>query len=176
MRNRMLRLAAPATLLLLAAGCGEDKGSSKAAEVKLEAKSGSTVSGTLKVLQTGGGVVIDGKIEGLSPGKHGFHIHQNGDCSASDASSAGGHYAPDDNKHGGPKSDEHHAGDLGNIEADQKGVANVQKRPNWLTLIDDRNPIAGKSIVVHSGEDDLESQPSGAAGKRVACGVITTSQ
>ncbi|HAH49516.1 MAG TPA: superoxide dismutase family protein, partial [Planctomycetaceae bacterium] len=82
-----------------------------------------SVSGMVQLKQSKGMVHLTGKIEGLSPGKHGFHIHEFGDISAVDGSSAGGHYAPEGHQHGKPGKKEHHARDLGNITADQNGIA-----------------------------------------------------
>jgi len=79
------------------------------------------VEGTLKLHEMPGkGVHIEGRVQGLTPGKHGFHVHVNGNCSSPDAMSAGGHYAPTGGRHGGPTDKEHHMGDLGNIVADAK--------------------------------------------------------
>ena len=116
-------------------------------------------------------VVAD--ISGLKPGKHGLHIHEKGDCSAPDATSAGGHFNPDKKNHGAPDASEHHMGDLGNIEANAKGKAHLDRTVDFLTIAEDPNSIAGKAVIVHAQEDDLKSQPVGNAGARVACGVIT---
>jgi Cu-Zn family superoxide dismutase len=107
-------------------------------------------------------------VRGLTEGKHGFHIHQFGDVRSADGKSAGGHFNPDGHDHGGPDSDKHHAGDLGNITANAEGLAEVNIKAKELKVIS----ILGRSIVVHGGVDDLKSQPSGAAGPRVGVGVI----
>src|SRR6056297_872455 len=83
----------------------------------LRATKGNKVRGVIHLTQTKHGVRLHGKVSGLKPGKHGFHIHQYGDLSATDGKSAGGHYSPEGHAHGGPDSEEHHAGDLGNITA-----------------------------------------------------------
>src|SRR5690606_25924262 len=109
---------------------------------------------------------------GLSAGMHGFHIHETGDCSAPDASSAGAHFAPQGNPHGSPTMEEpHHAGDMGNIRADDNGVAMVQLTFDTLSL-ESPNSIVGKAVIIHAQVDDLQTQPSGNAGDPVACGVI----
>jgi Cu-Zn family superoxide dismutase len=105
------------------------------------------------------------------PGPHGFHIHEKGDCSAADASSAGGHFNPTGKPHGGPDSDARHAGDFGNIEADATGNARYSRTFSDLTL-DGESSIIGKAIIVHQKADDLKTQPSGDAGGRIGCGVI----
>ena len=135
--------------------------------------SGSQVRGTVVFTQQDSGILIETNLSGLEPGPHGFHIHQFGDCSASDASSAGDHFSPFDRRHGDPGGDpgERHVGDLGNIEANQNGGAQVSMTDYVITFEGDTS-ILGKAIVVHSGEDDLTTQPSGESGEPVACGVI----
>ncbi|MEQ8848312.1 superoxide dismutase family protein [Botrimarina sp.] len=140
----------------------------KAGVAVLHSKAKDGVDGTIHFEQTDQGLRITGKVKGLEPGKHGFHIHEYGDLSDPEAKSAGGHYNPDDSQHGGPDMADHHAGDLGNIEAGQDGVANVDMTAPWLKL----HFVVGRAMVVHGGEDDLQSQPSGDAGPRVAAGVI----
>lgn len=141
------------------------------AVAELEATEGNEASGTLSFTALDRGVRIKADIEGLSPGQHGFHIHAQGDCSAPDASSAGGHFNPTDAEHGAPDDETHHAGDLGNIEADATGRVMLDREFPFLTLSGE-NGILGKAVVVHAGQDDLESQPAGDSGPRVACGVI----
>lgn len=128
----------------------------------------SKVAGIVMLKQEKGYVQVTGQVTGLTPGKHGFHIHMFGDVSAPDGTSAGGHYNPLGHSHGGPDSKQRHEGDLGNIEANARGVAKVNARANHVELHD----IIGRSIVVHGGVDDLKSQPSGNAGPRVGIGVI----
>jgi Cu-Zn family superoxide dismutase len=132
---------------------------------------GNHAMGTVTFTAADKGVRVVANISGLSPGEHGFHIHEKGDCSAADASSAGEHFNPTGAPHGGPDSDQHHVGDLGNITADSSGSATLDRVFSYLTLEGDTS-IIGRAVVVHSGRDDLTSQPSGDAGTRVACGVI----
>ena len=132
---------------------------------------GNHISGVVTFTKESDGIRIVATIKGLSQGKHGFHIHKYGDCSAADGSSAGGHYNPDNVDHGGPDSDIRHAGDLGNIEAGADSVGNYDRFDTHIAF-DGLHSIIGRAIVVHSGEDDYSSQPSGNAGSRVACGVI----
>ncbi len=140
------------------------------AVAKLEAKSGSQVTGTVVFTKTGDEVQVVADIQNLKPGKHGFHIHEKGDCSAADASSAGGHFNPTHQHHGGPTTAEHHVGDLGNIEADASGRAHL----DWKGKMNlpGADSIVGKSVVVHEKEDDLKTDPAGNSGARIACGVI----
>lgn len=132
----------------------------------------SNVSGSVTFSESEEGVMVRGNFEGLEPGNHGFHIHQYGDCRAEDGTSAGGHFNPAGNNHGAPSDMERHMGDLGNIEADGSGIAAVDYTDDTVTL----EQILGRGIIIHAGEDDLESQPTGAAGSRVACGVIGIAQ
>ena len=140
------------------------------AVAKLEPKSGSQVTGTVTFTKTGDEVQVVADVQNLKPGKHGFHLHEKGDCSAPDAASAGAHFNPTRQHHGGPATAERHAGDLGNIEADASGKAHLDwKGKMKLTGADS---IIGKSVVVHEKEDDLKTDPTGDSGGRIACGVI----
>lgn len=132
---------------------------------------GNEVSGVVTFTTTDKGLRIVADVEGLTPGKHGFHIHEYGDCSAADGTSAGGHFNPFNKPHGAPTSMERHAGDLGNIVADENGKAHLDWTDPILKL-GGENSIVGRAVIVHAGEDDLHSQPTGNAGPRVACGVI----
>jgi Cu-Zn family superoxide dismutase len=144
------------------------------ASVNLAAASGSLVSGTLALMPMGDGVHLTGEIGGLAPGStHGIHIHEIGDCSAADASSAGGHFNPTGAAHGKVDTATHHGGDMDNIVADAEGVATVNVHARGVVLGGGAaNDAVGKAVVVHAAPDDYTSQPSGNAGARVACGVI----
>lgn len=154
-----------------------DKGthSLKNASTVLEAKSGNkTVKGKVDFIREKKGVRVIANVEGLKPNsKHGFHIHENGDCSAVDASSAGGHFNPTGQPHASPDADIHHIGDLGNLESDKSGKATINQLFEDLSLDKSNKAFIGsKALVIHAKADDLESQPSGDAGDRIACGVI----
>jgi len=130
------------------------------------------VKGTVSFTKVAGGVRIDGQITGLTPGAHGFHVHEKGDCSAPDATSAGGHYNPTDMPHGAPDAALRHVGDFGNIDANASGVAKFTKLDHVITL-EGPNSIVGHALIVHAKPDDLKTQnPPGAAGARLACGII----
>lgn len=131
----------------------------------------SEVSGTVTFQKVEKGVRVQGNFTGLSQGKHGFHIHEYGDCRADDGTSAGGHYNPTDKKHGAPTQDARHMGDMGNLVVGEDGKANIDYVDPKIKL-NGPNSIIGRGIVIHGGADDFESQPSGAAGPRMACGVI----
>ncbi len=136
---------------------------------------GNNIIGTVTFSQVNNGMRIIADIHGLKPGKHGFHIHEHGDCSAPDAHSAGNHFNPTDQKHGGPDSLERHVGDLGNIEANNFGFAHYD-RIDTVIVLNDSYSIVGKSVIIHADEDDLVSQPTGNAGTRLGCGKIIASQ
>ena len=146
----------------------------RAASVNLSPASGSLVSGKLSIMPMGDGVHVTGEIGGLQPGStHAFHIHEKGDCSAADASSAGGHFNPTGQPHGRAGQGAHHAGDADNLVADAKGVARVDAHLGGLSLGNGAaNDVAGRAVIVHAAADDYSSQPAGNAGARVACGVI----
>lgn len=126
------------------------------------------VTGTVTFSQTEEGVRVVGTFSGLEQGLHGFHIHQYGDCSAEDGSSAGGHFSPEGNEHGSPNQDNRHMGDMGNLAVDEDGIGTIEYTDETIVISD----IIGRGIIIHAGEDDMMSQPSGAAGSRIACGVI----
>jgi Cu-Zn family superoxide dismutase len=127
------------------------------------------VSGVLHFTQRGNTVHVTGRLTGLKPGKHGFHVHEFGDCTSKDGSSAGTHFDLEGNPHGGPGSKKRHIGDLGNIEANGQGVAEINKTDKVIRL-SGRKSILGRSIIVHEKEDDLKDIKS--AGGRIGCGVI----
>lgn len=144
------------------------------ATANLAPASASLASGTLTLSSMGDGVHVGGEIGGLAPGPHGFHIHERGDCSAADASSAGGHFNPTNMPHGRSGPNPHHLGDADNIVANADRVATVEAHLHGVSLGTGLpNDIAGRAIVVHAQPDDYSSQPSGDSGARVACGVIT---
>jgi len=147
----------------------------KSATVNLASASGSLVSGKLTIVPMGNGVHLTGEIGGLSPGStHAIHIHEKGDCSAADASSAGGHFNPSAQPHGKVGSGAHHGGDMDNLVANAEGVAKVNAHAEGVTLGGGAaNDVAGKAVIVHAAADDYRTQPTGNAGGRVACGVIT---
>ena len=135
---------------------------------------GNSVSGTVNFIQKGEVVLVEAKITGLSAnGTHGIHIHEKGNCSAADASSAGGHFNPSGAKHGGTVGAVRHGGDLGNLRADANGFAQASMEVTGITLGTDPNSIIGRAVIVHGGPDDLKSQPAGNSGPRVACGLIS---
>ncbi len=117
-------------------------------------------------------VVVAAHFEGVAEGLHGLHVHDVGDCSAEDFTSAGGHFDPVGVPHAGPEDAERHAGDLGNIECHQDGVCHLEIESDQLTVEDGPASVVGRGVILHEKMDDLVSQPTGAAGARLACGVI----
>lgn len=150
---------------LAAASCGTTK------TYSVNAKSGTETQGTAKLTDKGGSVELDMNVYKLTPGVHAVHIHEFGDCSANDASSAGGHWNPTTDNHGKWGNSAHHMGDIGNLTADRNGTARlVFKTDRWcLGCSDSSKNLIGKSIVVHAKEDDFKTQPTGNAGGRVGC-------
>ncbi len=130
-----------------------------------------TVTGVVTFEQLPQAVHITAECKGLTPGKHGFHIHTYGACNCPDVQCAGDHFDPTYQPHGGPQSSRQHVGDLGNIEADASGTANLDITVPYVTL-NGRNAIIGRSVIIHAKEDDLVAQPSGNAGARIGYGVI----
>jgi Cu-Zn family superoxide dismutase len=133
---------------------------------------GNKCRGEVRFIQSAEGVKVMARFEGLEPNsKHAMHIHQYGDCHAADASSAGGHYNPENHPHALPETEMRHAGDLGNIQADAQGMAKVDIVAKNITISGAKNPILGRAVILHKLPDD-GSQPAGNAGDRIACGVI----
>lgn len=155
------------------AGSAGAAGGATTAEARIEPTEGNQANGVVRFSTENGMVTIAGTINGLEPGEHGLHVHENGDCSAPDASSAGGHFNPHDDPHGSPRDDpdSHHVGDLGNVTADADGEAEVSVDDPEMQLKGPESVI-DKALIVHGGRDDFESQPSGDSGPRVGCGVI----
>ena len=132
---------------------------------------GSSVKGQVTFKEEKHGVKLIADLTGLTPGEHGFHIHEKGDCSAPDASTAGPHFNPTDKRHGDPGTLDHHLGDLGNLDANKSGVAHLDVSFPHLTLTGPGS-IIGKALIVHTSKDDFKTQPTGNSGAREACGVI----
>jgi Cu-Zn family superoxide dismutase len=182
MKNAFAALLSATALtagLALVSGAQHERAASPAtmgpsmAVAELNPTAGNQVRGTVTFFQTGDRVTVVADVQGLPPNStHGFHIHEFGDCSAPDATSAGGHFNPGGHPHAGPGTPTRHAGDLGNVEASGTGRAYKRMVVDNITLGSGPNNIIGRSVIVHAKRDDLTSQPSGDAGARVACGII----
>jgi Cu-Zn family superoxide dismutase len=134
--------------------------------------SGAQAHGSVKFTQVGTRVRVEGEIAGLNPGRHGFHVHEKGDCTAPDAASAGAHFNPAGKKHGAADSGERHGGDLGNLTANEYGKATVSILVEGLSVGAGPNNVVGKGLIVHADPDDLKTDPGGNSGDRIGCGVI----
>jgi superoxide dismutase, Cu-Zn family len=165
-------LAITAALLGLGACATSDNPDRSFIAASLEARSGSAVAGTVRVTRHRLRIHLRATVSGLDPGsEHGFHLHEKGDCSAPDASSAGGHFNPTGSTHGKHDAAAHHAGDLPSLKANSKGVARVDVDLTGLVW-DGAQGLKGRAVIVHAKPDDFTTQPSGNAGARVACAVI----
>jgi Cu-Zn family superoxide dismutase len=165
-----MRLAAPVFVLAVSASIAFAGTPTKAVAV-LQPTKDSKVAGSVSFAKAEGGVRVSAHVTGLTPGKHGFHIHEFGDCSAPDAASAGGHFNPSGSPHAAPSDAARHTGDMGNLEANAEGAAELEYVDAKAAFEGD-NSILGRGVIVHASPDDLKTQPTGAAGARLACGVI----
>jgi superoxide dismutase, Cu-Zn family len=132
---------------------------------------GNSVHGVVTFETGNTGVHVVADLAGLKPGNHGFHIHEFGDISSDDGSSAGGHFNPTGMPHSMPMSAKRHAGDMGNIEADAQGKAHLDYIDPEMKLSGPYS-IIGHAVIVHEKEDDFKTQPTGNAGPRIGYGVI----
>jgi superoxide dismutase, Cu-Zn family len=136
---------------------------------------GNSVRGTVSFTQDGGEVHVRATLTGLKPNSdHGFHVHENGDCSSGDGMSAGGHYNPSGQPHG-PQSAEHHAGDMPNIRSDLYGNASAAFDLRGVSVGGTAADLVGRALIVDRDRDDYTTQPTGNSGPRIACAVIARS-
>lgn len=142
------------------------------AQAVLKTIKGSKLKGIIHFSEGDGEMKIETMVEGIKPGPHGFHIHEKGDCSAADFSSAGGHFNPTKGSHAGHDGHGRHVGDMGNLIADNKSKAITTLVIKGMTMKPGPESIIGKAVVIHADQDDLKSQPAGNSGARIACGVI----
>jgi Cu-Zn family superoxide dismutase len=170
MKLRAIRIAIGGAFGVCALAWAQQMG----ATATLKPTTGNTAAGTVTFTQKGDKVVVAANVTGLSPGPHGFHVHEKGDCSAPDGTSAGGHFNPAGKAHGDPGAPDHHAGDMPQLVADAGGRATLSAELSPMT-IGGANDIIGKSVVVHKDVDDFKTQPAGNSGARIACGVIAKS-
>ncbi|HTD29761.1 MAG TPA: superoxide dismutase family protein [Xanthomonadaceae bacterium] len=172
----MLRpvVALTCAFALTVTGCAALKSKPAVYEITLAPTAGNTAAGKLTMSAVPDGVHLQGHLTGLTPGStHGFHIHEHGDCSAPDASTAGGHFNPNGTEHGDPAGLVHHAGDISNQIADAQGAVDVDLTMHGVSIgTSTPDDVLGRSLVVHRDADDYATQPSGNSGPRIACGVI----
>lgn len=153
---------------------GTEKAIGARAEAVLVDSAGEEV-GTATLVQEAEGVRITVSVDGLEPGRRGFHIHEHGRCDAPDFESAGGHFAPGDQQHGTENPEGPHAGDLPNLRVGTDGQGENDTLNPLLSLSGDEASLmrpGGTSVIIHEGADDYYTDPSGDAGARIACGVI----
>ena len=179
--------AAVAAAMVMSACCAGQKGAGDtAAATRLtpaagpravaarQPRSGSEVNGKAEFTEKDGRVTLVLTVSGLTPGEHAFHLHEKGDCSAPDAASAGGHWNPTSEGHGKWGAHPFHRGDVANLLAGADGKATLTFTTDlWSVGGDPSRDVVGHALIVHAKPDDFTTQPTGAAGGRVACGVIT---
>lgn len=147
------------------------------ATARIEGLGGAGIRGSARFRGDEGEVVLEIEVSGVAPGLHAMHIHEIGDCSAADGSSAGDHWNPGGHDHGHHAHGAGHRGDLGNIEVGPDGTGRfVTRSREWTIGGPADTNVVGKSVIVHASEDDLKSQPGGSAGDRIACGVIRSAR
>ena len=185
--NRLLISASVLSLCLWTTGCSnkdhndtEPAGHHKLADQNMQMASaaieptkGNNAKGTVTFTQMGEKVRVVADISGLTPNaRHGFHIHEGTEC-GDDGMKAGGHYNPEKHDHGLPNAaaDKRHAGDFGNLQADDSGKAHLELTVDNISISGAKNPIVGHAVIVHGKADD-GSQPTGNAGPRIGCGIV----
>ena len=172
MKMHPLILAAIAAASL--AACASMSGPS--ATASLRPTTGSSVSGTVNFVQSGGVVMVSGEVRGLRPNAEvGFHVHDKGDCSSGDGMSTGGHFNPEGKPHGQHGQAAHHVGDLPSLKANASGVASFSFQSSSIRVGSGAADIVGRGLIVHRDPDDYKTQPTGNAGPRLACAVIAKS-
>jgi superoxide dismutase, Cu-Zn family len=166
------KLTALAVATAMTTACAVMDGPSATAQ--LQSTKGNTASGVVNFVQNGDKVMISLEIKGLKPGaEHGFHIHEKGDCSSGDGMSTGGHFNPLTKGHGAHGVGEHHAGDLPSLKADAAGMVKMSFDSSTINVGMGPTNIIGRGMIVHRDPDDYKTQPTGNAGPRIACAVIT---
>jgi Cu-Zn family superoxide dismutase len=144
------------------------------AGAQLSPTKGNSTSGLVTFTQSGPKLLVSAEIRGLKPNaEHGFHIHEKGDCSSGDGMSTGGHFNPTTQSHGAHGIGSHHAGDLPSLVGDANGVVKLKFETTSITIDSGVTNIIGRGLIVHRDPDDYKTQPTGNAGPRLACAVIS---
>jgi Cu-Zn family superoxide dismutase len=165
--TRMTVVTLASALCAMASGAA-----AQSATATLQPTAGNTTAGTVTFTAQGGQLAVHARVTGLKPNaEHGFHLHEKGDCSSPDATSAGGHFNPDGKPHG-PQDAPHHAGDMPALKADGSGVAEARFMLAGVSVGSGPADVVGKGLIVHAQPDDYKTQPTGNAGARLACGVV----
>ncbi|HYC93677.1 MAG TPA: superoxide dismutase family protein [Thermoanaerobaculia bacterium] len=160
-------------LLLLLGACASSMDTGPSATAALAPTSGQTAAGMVTLTQLADGSVrVQAELSGVPAGVHGFHIHEKGDC-GDNGNAAGGHYNPLSTPHGAPNAETKHAGDFGNVTADASGRVSHSFTTRSITVEEGPTTAVGHAIILHANPDDLTTQPTGNAGARIACGVVT---
>ena len=156
-------------------GCTARK---ETARAEIQSASGSSLTGEAVFEEVVGGVKMTLTVSGASSGTHAVHLHESGDCSASDATSAGGHWNPTDESHGSrAEGGEFHSGDIANLQVGEDGTGTLEiTASDWSIGGEASTDVIGRAVIIHASADDFVSQPSGNAGARVGCGVVVRSE
>lgn len=158
--------------LLALAGC-DTLSKGPYAEAQLQAAPGGKAWGRVSFHEAEGKTFVRADVNGLAPNQQfGFHVHEKGDCSAPDFTSAGGHFNPETKPHGDHRTPQAHAGDLPNLSANGEGVATMSFNSSVLTVTQGPRSVVGRAVIVHASPDDYKTQPTGNSGARIACGVV----
>ncbi len=168
----MIRYALAAAVLVT--GCAAMTPGGPQAVADLAPTKGNQARGMVTFTHHGDHVMVVADVTGLTPGGHGFHVHEKGDCSADDATSAGGHFNPLGKPHADTATKDRHAGDMPMLVADASGNARLSVAVDVMTIGSGTADIVGRGLIVHKDADDFKTQPTGNSGARVACGVIRT--
>lgn len=168
----MMRVLVPLAAAALLSACATPTG--PAASAQLQPTRGNATSGEVRFTQQGDKVLVSGEVRGLKPNaEHGFHVHEKGDCTSGDGMSTGGHFNPMGRMHGPHGRGEHHVGDLPSLKADAYGVAHLSFESSSISVGSGSSDVVGRGLIVHRDPDDYTTQPTGNAGPRLACAVIS---
>jgi Cu-Zn family superoxide dismutase len=173
-----LKLLCVTMLVILTAACSMSTEQASQATAELKDKDGKAV-GVATFRESSGGVTVDVNVKGLTPGLHAVHVHAVGRCDAPAFTSAGGHFNPAQKKHGYKSPEGAHAGDLPNMLVAKDGTGRFEAFTDGMTLKPGATSVFdkdGSALVIHAGVDDNVTDPTGNAGDRAACGIITMAQ
>ena len=168
--NRYLPLTFAAAVVL--AGCASHS-MGPMASATVAPTANQTAKGTVHFAELGdGSAEVSVDLTNVPAGVHGFHIHDKGDC-GDNGNAAGGHFNPTNTQHGAPTAPAHHGGDFGNVTADANGNVKTKFTTRSITISPSSSSAVGHAVILHGNPDDLVTQPTGNAGPRIACGVVT---